>query len=245
VESTATHRNADGTDADAARTAAASTHAASTAATSTAAASTHAASTAAAGASAEPDAGQTPHGRANLSAGLGIDTASRVMGRLFGMAPQLVELLDLGAREYGMSYARGRVVAALHTSGPVLMRALSQAVGVSPRTITGLVDALEADGWVQRRAHPTDRRATIVALTPAAEAAFGRLLQGYQGMSEDLLRGVPEADQRRALSVIDHISARLDEAIARGTAAFDANPPSPVKPQDPAPPADQIPPTAT
>jgi DNA-binding MarR family transcriptional regulator len=156
-----------------------------------------------------------------------MDTASRIMGRLFAMAPQLVELLDLGAREYGMSYARGRVVAALHVSGPVLMRALSQAVGVSPRTITGLVDALETDGWVERRPHPTDRRATIVALTPAAETAFAKLLRGYLGLAADLLSGIPEDDQRRALGVIDHISARLDDAVKRGTAAFPVGPPLP------------------
>ena len=107
-------------------------------------------------------------GRADLSSALGMDLPERVMGRLFALAPRLVEIQDLGAREYGMSYARGRVVAALHALGPVKMRRLSQAVGVTPRTITGLVDALEADGWVVRQADPGDRRATIVALTPAA-----------------------------------------------------------------------------
>jgi DNA-binding MarR family transcriptional regulator len=164
-------------------------------------------------------------GPANLSAALDMDTASQITGRLFAMAPRLVELLDLGAREYGMSYARGRVVAALHSSGPVVMRALSQAVGVSPRTITGLIDALEADGWAQRRAHPTDRRATIVALTPAAQAAFSRLLQGYTGLAADLLSGVPEDDQQRALAVIDHVCTRLDEVVGRGFATFAADPP--------------------
>jgi DNA-binding MarR family transcriptional regulator len=158
--------------------------------------------------------------RTNLSAELDLATASRIVGRLFGLAPRLVELLDLGAREYGMSYARGRVVAALHASGPVVMRALSQAVGVKPRTITGLVDALEADGWVERLPHPSDRRATIVTLTPAAETAFGQLLEGYVGLSADLLRGVPDDDQQRALAVLDHISGCLDEAVSRGTTAF-------------------------
>jgi len=162
--------------------------------------------------------------RADLSAALDMDTAERIAGRLFSLAPRLVEILDLGAREYGMSYARGRVVAALHASGPVLMRGLSEAVGVTPRTITGLVDALEADGWVERRADPRDRRATIVALTPSAEASFARLLEGYRGLARDLVAGVPEADQRRALGVIEHISARLEEAVRRGTAAFDADP---------------------
>jgi DNA-binding MarR family transcriptional regulator len=162
--------------------------------------------------------------RADLSAALDMDTAQRIMGRLFALAPRLVEIQDLGAREYGMSYARGRVVAALHASGPVLMRALSQAVGVTPRTITGLVDALEADGWVERRAHPSDRRATIVALTPAADTAFARLLEAYRWLAQDLVGQIPEADQRCALGVIEHILARLDEAVRRGTAAFDADP---------------------
>jgi len=149
------------------------------------------------------------------------------MGRLFALAPRLVEILDLGAREYGMSYARGRVVAALQASGPVLMRALAEAVGVTPRTITGLVDALEADGWVDRRAHPSDRRATIIALTPAAESAFAQLLEGYRGLAQDLVNGIPEADQRCALGVLDRISGRLDDAVLRGTAGFDPPIPPP------------------
>jgi DNA-binding MarR family transcriptional regulator len=176
------------------------------------------------------DGGRAADGRADLSTALALDTSSRVMGKLFALAPRLVDAMDLGAREYGMSYARGRVVAALRASGPVLMRALSQDVGVTPRTITGLIDALEADGWVERRAHPSDRRATIVALTPAAEVAYARLNRGLRDLARDLLSGIPEADQKRALDVIDHISARLDDAMSRGTASLEADPP--VLPQD-------------
>lgn len=166
------------------------------------------------------DAVSIPGGRADLASALGMETAERVTGRLFALAPRLVEVLELGAREYGMSYARGRVVAALQASGPVLMRALSEAVGVTPRTITGLVDALEADGWVERRAHPSDRRAILVALTPDGQAAFARLLEGYRSLASDLVSGIPAADQQRALGVLEHISARLDEAVRRGTTAL-------------------------
>jgi DNA-binding MarR family transcriptional regulator len=164
-------------------------------------------------------------GLADLSSALGMDAAARVMGKLFALAPRMVEVQDVGAREYGMSYARGRVVAALTVSGPVVMRALSEAVGVTPRTITGLIDTLEKDGWVERRAHPTDRRATIVALTPAAEAAFAKLNQNYGHLSRDLVSGIPEADLHAALRVIEHISARLDDALSRSLAAIEADPP--------------------
>jgi DNA-binding MarR family transcriptional regulator len=174
-----------------------------------------------------PDAQVSP--RADLSSALGMDLPERVMGRLFGLAPRLVEIQDLGAREYGMSYARGRVVAALHALGPVNMRRLSQAVGVTPRTITGLVDALEADGWVARQADPADRRATIVALTPAAGTAFTRLLQAYSGLARDLVGELPAEDLERALGVIELIADRLDDVVRRGTVAFDADPARPPK----------------
>jgi DNA-binding MarR family transcriptional regulator len=174
----------------------------------------------------------TENPRADLSAALDMDTAERLAGRLFSLAPRLVEILDLGAREYGMSYARGRVVAALHSLGPAQMHTLSEAVGVKPRTITDFVDALEDDGWVERNPDPDDRRATRVALTAGGQTAFAHLLEGYRGLARDLVSGIPEADVRQAVGVIEHISARLDDAVSRGTAAFDR----PVRPVPLAPP---------
>jgi DNA-binding MarR family transcriptional regulator len=148
------------------------------------------------------------------------DVALSVVGRLFRLAPQLVDLLDLGAREYGMGFARGRVLWALGESGPVLMRALSQALGISPRTVTGLVDGLEADGWVTRTPHPEDRRATIISLTPAAETALARLQENYAALAHDLIGDLPPEDLRRCWSVISTLQQRLDGVVASRKAAF-------------------------
>lgn len=150
----------------------------------------------------------------------GADPAVSLLGRLFRLAPRLVELLDYGAREYGLGFARGRVLWALRDSGPVLMRALSQALGVSPRTVTGLVDSLEADGWVTRAPHPTDRRATLIALTPAAEGALARLDQSWQALAHRLLDDVPEAELSGCRDVIGRIEGRLDGAVQDLLAEF-------------------------
>jgi DNA-binding MarR family transcriptional regulator len=155
------------------------------------------------------------------------DWAVSVVGRLFRLAPQLMELLDMGAREYGMGFARGRVLWALSESGPVLMRALSQALGISPRTVTGLVDSLEADGWVTRSPHPDDRRATIISITPAAEVALAGLRDNYEGLAHDLIGDLPPADLERCWSVISTIEQRLDDVVAHRKAAF-GPPPGPV-----------------
>jgi len=138
------------------------------------------------------------------------DLAVSVVGRLFRLAPQLTDLLDLGAREYGMGFARGRVLWALQESGPVVMRALSQQLGISPRTVTGLIDALEADGWVTRTPHPDDRRATIISITPTAEAALTTLRSSYEGLAHDLLAGLGHVETTMLKPDGSILSARLD-----------------------------------
>jgi DNA-binding MarR family transcriptional regulator len=147
------------------------------------------------------------------------DLAVSVVGRLFRLAPQLTDLLDLGAREYGMGFARGRVLWALSEMGPVVMRALSQRLGISPRTVTGLVDALEADGWVTRSPHPVDRRATIISLTATAEEALVSLRASYEGLAHELLDGIPAADLACCRSVLASIEVRLADVVTRRMAA--------------------------
>jgi DNA-binding MarR family transcriptional regulator len=151
--------------------------------------------------------------------------AVAVVGRLFRLAPQLVELLDLGAREYGLGFARGRVLWSLHDSGPVLMRALSQALGISPRTVTGLIDGLESDGWVTRSPHPSDRRATVITLTPVAEKALVRLTGTYRGLAHDLLGDQDGGKLADALRIITTLETRLPAVVEAGLADFAAHPP--------------------
>jgi DNA-binding MarR family transcriptional regulator len=64
-----------------------------------------------------------------------------------------------------VSYARMRLLAALQCDGESTMGGLATALGVTPRRITVLVEALEADGLVERHAHPTDGRSTVVTIT--------------------------------------------------------------------------------
>ena len=66
----------------------------------------------------------------------------------------------------GLTYTRLRLLEALHCGGPAIMRELGDSLGVSPRNMTAMVDALEDAHLVVRRPHPPDRRATLVELSP-------------------------------------------------------------------------------
>src|SRR3954470_20186722 len=87
------------------------------------------------------------------------------MDRLFDLTVVLGDRMNRRLAEHGLTPARAEVVWVLHHGGPRTQRELSQALKCTPRNVTGLVDALEAGGFVARSTPPTDRRATIVSLT--------------------------------------------------------------------------------
>jgi len=75
-----------------------------------------------------------------------------------------------------LSYSNVRVLEILELQGPTIMREIAAALGMTARNMTAIVDALEEASLVRRTAHPHDRRATVVELTPqgAKEAARAR-----------------------------------------------------------------------
>src|ERR1700729_3357720 len=66
-----------------------------------------------------------------------------------------------------VSYARLRLLTALKCEDNQTMRHLADVLCVTPRRVTALVDALEAEGLVERHPHPTDGRSTLITITPA------------------------------------------------------------------------------
>jgi DNA-binding MarR family transcriptional regulator len=84
---------------------------------------------------------------------------------------------------------------------------------VSPRNITGLVDALEAGGYVVRSPHPSDRRATIVSLAASARRMMSEMQREHADLSAELLGAVDAADRPALERGIDAIATHLRELI--------------------------------
>ena len=126
------------------------------------------------------------------------------------LSPRLVEALASFERAYarwvksplrntGLTYARIRLLRVLDRSGPRIMSALSDELVVSPRNVTVLVDALETNGLVRRRAHPTDRRAMLVELTPQGVETCDVMYTEHIEAVGELFSDLSDADQRELL----------------------------------------------
>jgi DNA-binding MarR family transcriptional regulator len=73
------------------------------------------------------------------------------------------------AEAVGISFGRTRAIRRL-AKRPMSMRELAAALGIDPPNATVVIDDLEAQGFVRRRPHPTDRRAKLVETTPKGNA---------------------------------------------------------------------------
>jgi DNA-binding MarR family transcriptional regulator len=112
------------------------------------------------------------------------------------------------ARE-GLTLPRAHVLWLLHHNGPSTQRALADALKVTPRNVTGLVDGLTASGHVTREPHPGDRRATLVTLTDHAAATMAGMHAGHGRLAELLFGGMPHFEA--FAEGLDHVTGRLRE----------------------------------
>lgn len=75
---------------------------------------------------------------------------------------------------------------------------IARHLAISTASTTKLLDRLSASGHVERRPHPSDRRARIVVVTDVARADFyrhfgellGRMRQGMAAYTDDELRAI-------------------------------------------------------
>lgn len=132
--------------------------------------------------------------------------------RLFDLVALLGEAMERGLAERGLTRARAWLIWQLHHEGPMTQRALSEILRVTPRNVTGLVDALEADGFVARTPHPTDRRATLLTLTTKGESAASELARDYRGGASHLFDGASKDDLSTFVKTLDRVLDRLRSA---------------------------------
>ena len=104
---------------------------------------------------------------------------------------------------------QARALGVLSRHGPVRLGTLSEHLRIAPRSATEVADAVEMRGLVERRADPTDRRATLIALTPRGEEVMAAIRAARGAEAEEFFARL-DADDRAALARI--LDALLDQS---------------------------------
>ncbi|GAB3322995.1 hypothetical protein GCM10027451_46190 [Geodermatophilus aquaeductus] len=119
----------------------------------------------------------------------------------------------------GLTVARTTLLWRLRETGPSTQRALADALGVSARNVTGLVDGLVEAGLVTREPHPTDRRATLVTPTARADELLAGMAAGQAELADQLFGGMSPERLEGLVSGLDEVLERLRVLVPGGAAS--------------------------
>jgi DNA-binding MarR family transcriptional regulator len=95
---------------------------------------------------------------------------------------------------FDLTFARFEVLTLLSFTrqGRLPLGKIGVRLQVHPASVTNAVDRLEAQGFVNREAHPTDRRATLAALTPDGRRVARR---AGKVLNEEVFATVPLSER--------------------------------------------------
>ncbi|HEY1330827.1 MAG TPA: MarR family transcriptional regulator [Actinomycetota bacterium] len=103
-------------------------------------------------------------------------------------------VFDVRLQAVGGSFPTWVVLHTLEDHDGDFQRQLAEHCGIEGPTLTHHLDHLEANGFIQRRADATDRRATRVYLTAAGRRLLARLWEVSRAANTDLTEGFTEAE---------------------------------------------------
>ena len=125
----------------------------------------------------------------------------QVAGALFAGA---LESCDITPVQYA-------ALAALERRGPMSQAALSGLIACDRATLGGVVDRLEAKGWLERSSDPADRRLRVLVLTTAGRKLLRKAHPRVRRVQEALLKPLDPAERgefaRLCLKLLAHHEA--------------------------------------
>jgi len=99
------------------------------------------------------------------------------LAALLAQASQLISAeFHAVVRRQGLAVSEWRILATLADSPPMSIGRLARIALAKQPTVTRLLDRMQEKGHVERTAHDSDRRVTLVGITPAGRRLVDRLI---------------------------------------------------------------------
>jgi DNA-binding MarR family transcriptional regulator len=118
---------------------------------------------------------------------------------------------EFDRRASGIKLTRSQwsVLAHLLRTDGIQQKALAEQMDITAITLTGLLDRMERDGWVERRADPDDRRAKRIYLTEKVAPVTKELRALAREVRKSALQGLSEAEQQTLMNLLLKVRSNL------------------------------------
>jgi DNA-binding MarR family transcriptional regulator len=133
---------------------------------------------------------------------------TEALGDAFGAVARRLRAASMASLSaWGVTPSQMRAIRILtgHEAG-VRSSELAAHLHIAPRSATEVVDALESKGLVRRSPDPTDRRATLVSLTPRGCELVDEVRRARGLESEKLFERLGKDDRTHLARILRHLS---------------------------------------
>lgn len=128
--------------------------------------------------------------------------------------------MDQHAQALGLTSAQWRILASVAKAeflnqDPLSQANLAEQMDMEPITLSRHVDRMEESGLIERRPHPSDRRAYRLFLTDAARPLVERFRTMSSGVLDGAFAGITAKEIGIVTDVLTRVRANIVEAPAR------------------------------
>lgn len=116
---------------------------------------------------------------------------------------------EQNVRGTGLTRAQWQVLKQIYQKEGINQGALAELLEVEPITVGRLVDRLEKSGLIERRPHPSDRRAWALYLLPAAHPLLDTLKVLVGETIGELLQGMSDAEIDETMRLLNRMKDNL------------------------------------
>jgi MarR family transcriptional regulator, transcriptional regulator for hemolysin len=118
---------------------------------------------------------------------------------------------DRRARLTGLPITRRQAAVVLYIARNegVSQAEVASWLDLEPIALVRMLDRLNEEGLVERRAHPTDRRVRTLWLTPAARPVVTQILTINKAIREEAFAGMPAHARDTVIDILDGIKGNL------------------------------------
>jgi MarR family transcriptional regulator, lower aerobic nicotinate degradation pathway regulator len=145
----------------------------------------------------------------------GVDLDSHIGVALRFAYQRAAATLSDAIRELGLTPIQVSVLARLRQSGPLTQNRLGRSLGMDPPNVRDVVQRLAGRGLVSLDPAPEDRRALLVAATPAGAALFARVWPLAEAANERTLSVLTAAERALLVDMLARLAGGPPRALPK------------------------------
>ncbi len=111
--------------------------------------------------------------------------------------------------QLSLTLSQCKTLSLLSRNEGISQRQLADLADIDAMSIVRILDRMEADGWVERRADPQDRRARRLAVTAKARPILDQILEMGAATRAEVLEGLDVERRDQLVSLLEKVHTNL------------------------------------